>query len=390
MTMAPSIKTRFILASASLLFLFVSATTFAQKSKVVNAYNYKKSGEFLKAKENIDAATLDAKTGKEGKTWAYRGDIYTAIYDSRDEKYKDLKSTALHEANLSYEKAIKYGSKSHNESELKMKRARLANLFFQEGVRSYNKKTYKEALQQFETCFTIKKSRGETDSLALSNMALAAEMMEDYDLAIKHYQSCIEIGYNVVQMYGDCANILMKQGKDDEAVALLTDARKKYPKEQDLLTLEINLFLKNNKYEKALSRLDLAIENDSKNAVLFYARATVYLSKWKGNNVSKATENYKKAIELNPNYFDANYNLGALFFNLGADQLNEANKLTVTEEYNAKKAEAVELFQKAIPYLEKAHELDAKNKPTMNSLKELYARTGQQEKYDAISAKLNK
>ena len=41
--------------------------------------------------------------------------------------------------------------------------------------------------------------------------------------------------------------------------------------------------------------------------------------------LDEAIIDYKKSIELNPDNFNSNYNLGALFFNRGVELRNEAN-----------------------------------------------------------------
>ena len=56
----------------------------------------------------------------------------------------------------------------------------------------------------------------------------------------------------------------------------------------------------------------------------------------------KAEADYKKAIELKADYFDALYNLGALFFNNGAEIYNQANDLPLKE---IKKRRSCELRQ---------------------------------------------
>mgnify|MGYP001569693017 CR=1 FL=1 len=86
---------------------------------------------------------------------------------------------------------------------------------------------------------------------------------------------------------------------------------------------------------------------------------------------------YNKAYALNPNDFKVNYSIGAYYNNLGAGKMKEAQ-----EEKDMKKAtdlenQSVEILKKAIPYLEKAHELDKSDKDTMKALKQLYAKTGQ-------------
>jgi tetratricopeptide (TPR) repeat protein len=103
-------------------------------------------------------------------------------------------------------------------------------------------------------------------------------------------------------------------------------------------------------------------------------------------NQEKAANAYKKAIELNPEYFDANYNLGALYVNEAAGIIEEANQLPLGDpKYDVAKKEADDKLKAALPYLEKANQIDPKELNTLVTLKEIYARTNQMEKLKAVN-----
>jgi len=107
------------------------------------------------------------------------------------------------------------------------------------------------------------------------------------------------------------------------------------------------------------------------------------------NNLAEAEKAYLKAIELKPDYFEANYNLGALYVNQAAEIQNEANKLKLNDPtYDSKKAEADKILQKSIPYLETATQLDPKDKSTLLALKEIYTRLSMYEKLKNVNSKL--
>jgi tetratricopeptide (TPR) repeat protein len=109
-------------------------------------------------------------------------------------------------------------------------------------------------------------------------------------------------------------------------------------------------------------------------------------------NVEQAVDAYQKAIALNPEYFEANYNLGALYVNQAADILDKANDLPLdaVAEYDKQKALADEMLNKAVPYLEKSLELNPEDVNTMVSLKEIYTRLGMTEKLKSVDDKLKK
>ena len=106
--------------------------------------------------------------------------------------------------------------------------------------------------------------------------------------------------------------------------------------------------------------------------------------------VDQATESYLKAIEFRDDYFDAYYNLGALYYNKGVKQVDIANAIPSNQplKYEEEKNKADLEFKKAIPYMEKAHELNPADKFTMESLKTLYYRLKMLDKHAEIVEKM--
>jgi tetratricopeptide (TPR) repeat protein len=119
---------------------------------------------------------------------------------------------------------------------------------------------------------------------------------------------------------------------------------------------------------------------------MYYARGTIYDKK---GEVEKAAADYQKAIELDPETFDAYYNMGALYYNQGADYNNKANELPLdqTKKYDEYMKLSDEAFKKAIPYLEKANQLKPDDIATANTLIKLYTRTNQLDKAKELKAK---
>ena len=71
-------------------------------------------------------------------------------------------------------------------------------------------------------------------------------------------------------------------------------------------------------------------------------------------------ENYEKAIELNPDYYEANYNLGVMHYNKARDVVSELNNLPLNEYRKSEAAyeeKAHVHFNEALPYFEKAAEV---------------------------------
>jgi len=363
--------------------LFVSAAAMAQNANRVSAYNYMQDGEFLKAKEPIDEAITHEKTMTDDKTWRYRGQIYTGLAQGDYEGIN--KAEAITTAIESYQKSIELDEKEKWKRENVAGLAQAQNLAVNLGINAYNEANYKDAASLFLVGEKAAADLGVVDTLALYNAGLAAEQAEDYQMALDQYRKATEVGYLGAKMYLYMANLYQRMEDQEGYLAIIQEGRKAYPEDADLIVYELNYYLQNKKFEEAKQNLNLAIEKEPDNKQLYFSLGVVYDEL---GNTEKAVESYKKAIELDPNYFDAVYNLGALYFNEGVEMNNAANEIEDNEEYNKAREAAKGVFKEGLPHLEKAHELDPQDAGAIASLQQLYALLDMTEKYQEMKAKL--
>jgi len=96
-----------------------------------------------------------------------------------------------------------------------------------------------------------------------------------------------------------------------------------------------------------------------------------------------------KVVKDNKVYFDAIYNLGALYFNRGVNNIQAADVLPYGDEnYDTLKNLGDDYMKKSLPILEKAYELDPDDYSTLFSLKQIYSRVGNVDKYKEVSERL--
>lgn len=366
-------------------FVLMATAMVAQPKEVVNAYNYMKGQEWMKAADAIDKAIVDASTSDKEKTWRYRGDIYLGMAMSQNQSDRDLRPDPIGESIRSYKKSMDLGTKYEQEIKERMMVAHNASL--NGGVENFNASKLDKALMGFENAVEVSKILNFKDTLAHFNAALTAEKLERFDVAVGHYETLLAMNHQPEKMYSLIVYGLKSAGKNEQALAKLAEGRAKYPENQDLIIQELNHYLINDDMEGAKRNLQKAIEKDPNNHVLHYSIGTVYNSL---GNTDEAEAAYKKSISLNPEYFDAQYNLGALYFNKGAALFMEADKIQDQKKYKVAVDGVNEVFKLAIPYLEKAHEINPADTATMDSLMKLYVRVGEDDKYIAMKKKLEK
>lgn len=103
--------------------LFVFSSLIGQSNKVVTAWNLIKPeyNELDKAMQAIDEASVHSRTAGDAKTWYYRGLVYYKIYQSKDEKFKNLHPDPLKVAYESFIKAKELDTKDRWKDELRFR-----------------------------------------------------------------------------------------------------------------------------------------------------------------------------------------------------------------------------------------------------------------------------
>lgn len=382
-----------------LVLLFASTCIFAQKGKVTSALSYKESGKLDKAVESIEE-TIDANNPKSEssitwpRTWEVRGEIYQAVFNTKDEAYKKLNADPLTVAFDSYLKALELDDKDRFSKSVKIKLTLLIGDLTNQAVAGFNEEKYDVALKSFEQIMAIENTpvykaddAGAVDTVIIFNAGLAAYNAQQYDKAIEYYKKAAQYKYNGAKTYSLISSSYMQKGDTINALNTLQDGLKEYSSNGALLVEVINIYLNANKVDDAMKYLDIAIAQDPTNSSYYFAQGTLFD---KLQKIDEATSSYMKAIEYKEDYFDAYYNLGALFYNKGVKQVDVANAVPSNqpEKYEEEKDKADVEFKKAIPYMEKAHEINPTDKFTMESLKTLYYRLKMLDKHAEILEKM--
>ncbi|MDP4266799.1 MAG: tetratricopeptide repeat protein [Bacteroidota bacterium] len=376
-------------------FLFIIAVNLvtvinAQNVKVVSAFNYLKNGNLEKAKLNIDDASQNESTMGKAKTWLYKGNVYYLISTSNDPKYKNLDTNALQIAHESFKKALDLDKSKEYETEIPNGINNCSIEYFKKGVGFYQKQQFSGAMKNFEYAYNIAKEIGRIDTGSLLNAGISAELSKSTDKAKQFYNDLVNMNYKKASIYISLSNIYKNEKDTVKALTIIKQGRKLLPDEYSLIIAETNIYLQTGKKKEAEEILKIALQKDPSNPTLYFAIGTGYEN---SNDFENAEKSYKKAIELKQDYFDAYYNLGALYFNDGVKIFDNANKLDPTTEqakYEAEKAKFEERFKQSIPWLEKAMEINPNDQNTLISLKQLYTRTNQPDKLKAINEKLKK
>ncbi|MBO5619430.1 MAG: tetratricopeptide repeat protein [Paludibacteraceae bacterium] len=173
-------------------------------------------------------------------------------------------------------------------------------------------------------------------------------------------------------------------------VATLQNAISRFPKESWFLQNLINYYIFSGQEQAAIDYLEKAIEREPNVAQYHHIKGNLDENQ---GNYEEALKDFDNALAIDPTLADAMAGKGRVYYNQ-AVKLNEAAALiSDNKAYKKALAEMNEVFRKSLPFFEKAHEMDPKERSYIQTLKGLYYRfqsePGMQAKYDAMSEALN-
>ncbi|MGB3182332.1 MAG: tetratricopeptide repeat protein [Cyclobacteriaceae bacterium] len=363
---------RIILALIVTVMAFSGA--FAQKKTLRNAEKALRKEELAEAKQLIGQAEQDSETGSEPQTFFVKGQIYAAEA-KQDPSNREAVTTAIESFNKVKEMSDEK-DKYHGLADLQLNQ--LYTSHRNTGATAYQGEDLETAYDEF----VMASMADPMDTTVVLFAGTAAHQLGNYDNAIEQYHRLIDMeGYNNTEVFARLAALEYEVNENaDDALEVLRRAQEIDPENQDLKTQEINILINTDKADEARTKLQDAIKSDPENATMYYNLG--FLNDELGNE-EEAMAAYKKAIEIRPDYYDANFNVAVAYYNKAADIFKEANNLDL-KEYQKKgpamEKEAKSYMEKSLPYLEKTHELKPEELIVVETLQAVYTRLGMNDK----------
>ncbi|MBC7388898.1 MAG: hypothetical protein H7329_06795 [Opitutaceae bacterium] len=370
------------------IFSFFSISSFAQSGEVTNAILAQKDGMLLDAKTSIDKASEHEKTKNDTKTWYYKGKIYEAI--ALDPTLGKQNSDAAKIAFDSYTKAQQLDETAEKPGKYKKDLTEafasqsLAVAIQNGGIQAYQDKKLSDAYDYFTIYQTIKP----LDTLGYVYAAQMALAKDDYKNAKEAYtKGMTKTGYISPEILTNLLYIYktVESEKDlNKALEIARLGKSKYPNNANFVNQEVDILEKSGKLTEAITNLESIIQKGDKKVENYLLLGSLYE---KNKELDKAKESYRSALAVNPNSFEANYNMGALIYNPAVDIIKTVRNMGVSDYQKKGKqmeAQAKEVIKISLPYFEKAYEVKSNDFTTKKTLKEIYASLGMTDKANAL------
>jgi len=417
-------RLKFLLAG---LLTIASTATFAQKWRVTSAKekyeNYLKLNtnkatyeeadkNLIEAHTEIDQALTNKTSVAMPLTYAVRAAVYATLSMRDTVKAKTLPLFNTADSSLTVAKKMDTGGE--NKTLIDDAAKNLAQYKLNEGVADYQAKNYAGAYKNFSYYQTLFPN----DTTALFYTGLAASQANDDANAIASFSKLLPLNFSKnSSVYMTMSNIYLAKKDTANALKYASEGVEKYPSNADLRRREIEISLLTGKSADILNKVQAAISADPKNKSLYYyagltysssaaavgddlvnakksskdAAAIAALQAKKDDFLTKAADMYKKAIEIDPNYFEANQSAGSTLLSPAIDMFNDANNLPPSKqkEYNAMVAKATAQADVAKPYLLKAVELQPNSRDALMNLQNYYKVTKDMTKVTELTQKIN-
>lgn len=410
-------KTKFLTIALSLL----SVVAIAQKKEIRDAGKAVDKGSYAEAKNLLTQAESNLGSANDklkSDFYLYKGQAY--LGNGENISTQDLITAAE-----AFKKAQELG-----EAEAGNGLSAVTNALVQSAINDQNAESYEDAADKLYAGYQLNNK----DTVYLYYAASNAVNAKNYDRALEYYEQLRDMNYDGSEIEYVAVNkstgeeevmnkaqrdLMVKAGEyispqdrktpskkgeimknialihiannnEDKAVAAIEQAKAANPDDLSLLQTEADMYYRMGKKDKYKELMEKVVEKDPNNPTIYY---NLGVSSFEIGDNETAIEYYKKALEIDPKLADARLNIAAAILSQEAAIVEEMNSLGMskadTKKYDELAEKRKELYKKALPYLEQVMENNPENREAMRTTMNIYYQLGENEKAEAIQAKLD-
>ena len=371
------------------------------------------------AANKIKSALTNAETKDDAKTWYVAGKANFAIYDKQQtammmkqpidtalmggsvvEGYKYFMAALPLDSVKQLEKDGSYKLEKDGSIKVKTKYSKeIVNTlvtrhedFNRAGGLLYDSKRYKEAAEAWGIYSSLPYSGlAERSKFVVADTILgmtayyqgiALWQAGNVNDAVGAFANARKLGYKHKEAY-DYALSCAAQAKDNVAiVAIAEEAYKEFGgKDIQYLNVLINDKLSKEEFDDAETLINDALKVDANNAELLNLKGLIVENK---GNEDAALDEFKKAIEIDTTLAQGYFNAGRIVMKKVVAQQKAMETMNRSDYAKAKEEVLIPLLKEALPYMERAYQLDDTNANAKRILSNIYYQLGDEEALQAL------
>ncbi len=407
--------------------LLLTVLSYSQKKELRDASKEIKSGSFEQAKKilaSIEGQISNADAEQKAEYYLYKGQAYLGAAGNNQDDLMTSVDAFKKVSEIESTGKQKYTKEA--EDEVQGLLVRLVN----SAIQDQNVQKYSDASKKLYAGYTISK----VDTAYLYFAATNAMNAQEYKTAMTYYEELFNIGYtgiekeyiatdketgdiqvfgnkeeqNLMMMSGnyvrpqerlsesrrpiilrDLGVLYIENGKIEEAKELISNARKENPNDVALIKAEANIALQMNDMKKYNELMQMVVATDPDNPELFYNLGVSASSIGDNENAIKY---YKRALELDPNYANAQVNMAVLILEKEQVYIEEMNSLGTSSKDNKRYDELIvlrnDMYKEAVPYLESALKSRPNDANILRTLMNIYSILGEDSKFKEMKSRI--
>ncbi len=226
------------------------------------------------------------------------------------------------------------------------------------------------------------------------------KLQGSFTRAEKQFRAAIKAGYNKLEKADDSVaketkgqtyyyifHSVMKgpgeltEKRLKELKNLMVKAVAEYPDNDNLMSSLMQLYSQHPEVgtpEEVLALIEKSLAKNPDNLSSWYSRGRIYAEM---KNYEECLKSFEQVVRIDPNNFTGHFYIG-VFLTSQADEYNEVMRGKTYKkqaEYNKDFRELCDLYIKALPSLERAHEIEPKRVSPLEYLKSIYFRIREDE-----------
>lgn len=142
--------------------------------------------------------------------------------------------------------------------------------------------------------------------------------------AIEPFEMAVDLGDTDAQTYVFLADLYRQNDRASEAVPLLENASEMFPDNVDIGAQLLNAYQSSGQIDRAMEKYEDQIARDPENKLYLYNYGSLLLQ---AELYDQAITYLSRAVELDPDYGNAFYNLGAAYVNQAVEFSEEINAI---------------------------------------------------------------